>query len=299
MEQAIQAFLEHLRLERGASSHTVKAYREDLSALGAFLATTSPTGKATTSSLTTPRLRMYLASLHEQRLAKSTVARRLASTRTFLKFLCRQGVLAKDPAVGLRTPKLRRRLPGFLSIKEMEKLLDAPDPNTPLGRRDRAILETFYSTGLRVSELVGINLADLDLDGGIVTVRGKGKRERIAPLGSRAVRAIRAWLDLRGRLGNAKNFDSQAMFLNHLGARISARSVARILTRWLARAGISTAASPHTIRHSFATHLLDQGADIRSVQELLGHRSLSSTQIYTHVSSRRMREIYERAHPRA
>ncbi len=299
MDDLFQSFLDHLRLERRASPHTAKAYHEDLVALQSFLGRSAGAGSLSARDLTTLRLRAYLASLHEQGLSKRTVARRLSSLRSFLKFLRRQGVLDKNPALGLRTPKQRSQLPSVLSADEVSDLLESPDGATRLGRRDRAMLETFYSTGLRVSEIVGMNLGDFDLDAGTVTVRGKGKRERIAVIGSVAASAIRRWIEVRGRVENGRRFDRLALFLNHLGIRISTRSVARILGKHLKLAGIRTHASPHSLRHSFATHLLDRGADIRSVQELLGHRSLSTTQIYTHVSSQRMREVYEKAHPRA
>jgi integrase/recombinase XerC len=299
MEEHLQAFLDHLRLERGASAHTIKAYREDLTALRSFLTQSAGSANSSALDLATTRLRAYLADLHQQGLAKATIARRLASLRTFLKFLCREGVLRKDPSVGLRTPKKRSALPGFLSTTEIESLLEAPDTSTRLGARDRAIFETFYSTGLRVSELVGMNLADLNRESRLVVVRGKGKRERIALLGAAAIRAIEQWLEVRGQAERSRPIDRTALFLNHRGGRISPRSVARILGRHLKRAGVTTRASPHTLRHSFATHMLDRGADVRSVQELLGHRSLSSTQIYTHVTSQRMRDVYDKSHPRA
>jgi integrase/recombinase XerC len=299
MDQQVQAFLDYLRLERNASAHTLKAYAEDLLALESYLRSNIATESPSVQHCTTSRLRGYLAHLHQCGLSKRTVARRLSSLRSFLKFLRRNGYLKTNPALGLRTPKQRSPLPNVLDQKQVQQLLSAPDSLSRLGRRDRAILETFYSTGLRVSELVGIDLNDLDLTAGSVTVRGKGKRERIAVLGSVAVSAIRSWLDIRGQVDSARRVDRVAVFLNHGGGRITTRSVARILGKHLKRAGITTAASPHTMRHSFATHMLDRGADIRSVQELLGHRSLSTTQIYTHVSSQRMREVYEKAHPRA
>ena len=299
MDNHVQAFLDYLRLERNASPHTIKAYHEDLAALRDFLGRAFGSAALSARDLTTSRLRAYLAGLHDQGLSKKTVARRLSSLRSFLKFLRRQGALRKNPALGLRTPKQRSQLPSVLSTDEVEQLLESPNAATRLGCRDYAILETFYSTGLRVSELVGINLNDLDLAAGTVTVRGKGKRERIAVLGSAAISAIRRWLGIRGQVDDGLRLDRAALFLNHLGGRITTRSVARILSKHLKRAGVETPASPHSLRHSFATHLLDRGADIRSVQELLGHRSLSSTQIYTHVSSQRMREVYDKAHPRA
>jgi integrase/recombinase XerC len=299
MNEFIKGFVEHLRIERNASSHTVRAYVEDLACLQVHFKQSLGTDVPKLQDLTTSRLRAYLASLHDQGLSKKTVARRLSSLRTFLKFLCRRGELRKNPAFGLRTPKQSHRLPKVLSREEAEKLLSAPMLSSRMGCRDRAILETFYSTGLRVSELVGVNLNDIDLKEGTVIVRGKGKRERIAVLGSKAATALRNWLDHRGEVDKEQRLDRVAVFVNHRGGRISTRSIGRILAKHLARSRVTTPASPHTLRHSFATHLLDNGADIRSVQELLGHRSLTTTQIYTHVSSQRMRDVYEKAHPRA
>jgi integrase/recombinase XerC len=299
MDEHVQAFLDYLRLERNASAHTVKAYAEDLVALETFLVNNQASTKPNINDLTTIRLRGYLAHLHDLRLSKRTIARRLSSLRSFLKHLRRKGLVQKDPALGLRTPKQRSQLPSVLDQKQVEQLLSVPDVLSRLGKRDRAVLETFYSTGMRVSELVGININDVELNSGTVIVRGKGKRERIAVLGSIAVDTICDWLDVRGKVSRGSRLDRVAVFLNHLGGRISTRSVGRILAKHLKLSGITSQASPHTMRHSFATHMLDRGADIRSVQELLGHRSLSTTQIYTHVSSQRMREVYEKAHPRA
>jgi len=295
----LEAFLEHLKLERGASAHTLRAYRRDLQDLVTFLAGLSDAERLTVVELTTARLRLYLASLHQRGLSRRSIARHLASLRSFLKFLLWQGMLKRNPAVGLRTPKLSRQLPKFLTIEQTERLLAAPDASQPLGARDRAIPETLYSCGLRVSELVGLNLADLDFERRIVTVRGKGRRERIVPVGSHAIRAIRHWLKLRGQLAAGGRMDLEALFLNKNGRRISTRSVARILEKYLKQAGIAAEASPHTLRHSFATHMLERGADVRCVQELLGHASLSTTQVYTHVTAARMREVYQRSHPRA
>ncbi len=295
----IQGYLEHLRLERGASAHTLRAYRRDLQELVTFLAELSNSDRFSVAELTTARLRLYLASLHQRGLSRRSIARRLASLRSFLKFLCWHGLLKRNPAVALRSPKLSRQLPKFLTIQQTERLLAAPHPTDPLGARDRAILETLYSCGLRVSELVELNLRHLDLEQRIVTVRGKGRRERIVPLGSHAAKALRHWLRLRGQLAANGRMELEAVFLNKNGQRISARSVARILQRYLKQAGVSAEASPHTLRHSFATHMLERGADVRCVQELLGHASLSTTQVYTHVTAGRMRQVYERSHPRA
>jgi integrase/recombinase XerC len=238
-----------------------------------------------------------LAWLHEQGYAKTTVARRLAAVRSWCRFLCRQGTLAASPADGLRGPRQNRPLPHFLSEADLTRLLETPPADAPLGLRDRAILETLYSAGLRVSELTGLDVDDVDLDSGLATVRGKGKRERLALLGKPALAALRRWLAARGGLEKARG--RSAVFLNKNGTRLTSRSVGRLLEKYLALAGLDPRTSPHTLRHSFATHLLDRGADIRSVQELLGHRSLATTQIYTHVTTTRLQDSYQQAHPRA
>src|SRR5262249_50221117 len=196
-------------------------------------------------------------------------------------------------------PRQEKKLPHFVEKSDMTTLLEAPGAETPLGVRDRALLETVYSAGLRVSELTGLNLEDLDLDAGLATVRGKGKRERLAMLGPPAVEAIRAWLEARSQVAQGRGALQKAVFLNKNGTRLSTRSVGRLLEKYLAQAGLDPKTSPHTLRHSFATHLLDAGADIRSVQELLGHRNLATTQVYTHVTTQRLRDSYHKAHPRA
>jgi integrase/recombinase XerC len=249
--------------------------------------------------LTTRLLRSYIAWLSEKGYAKSTVARRLAAVRSWCRFLCRQGHLQTNPTTGLRGPRQDQKLPHFLSVEEIGKLLDAPKVDDPLGQRDRAMLETLYSAGLRVSELTGLNLEDLDLDGDLATVRGKGKRERLALLGSTAKSALKDWLNARSEMLAHRPLQPTAVFLNRRGSRLTSRSVGRLLAKYLQTAGLDPRTSPHTLRHSFATHLLDAGADIRSVQELLGHRSLTTTQIYTHVTTVRLRESYSKAHPRA
>jgi integrase/recombinase XerC len=296
MEEALAEFLRHLALERNASSHTVKSYREDLVQALDFFRTRQADQPA---RITVRLLRGYLAWLNEQGYAKATVARRLAAVRSWCRFLCRQGVLEANPASGLRGPRQDKKLPHFIQRADMTRLLEAPPGDTPLGLRDRAVLETLYSAGLRVSELTALELGDLDLDGGLATVRGKGKRERLALLGPQAVAAITAWLPLRQTLAGRRALAQQALFLNKNGTRLSTRSVGRLLEKYLKQAGMDPRTSPHTLRHSFATHLLDAGADIRSVQELLGHRSLGTTQIYTHVSTQRLSDHYRKAHPRA
>jgi len=298
MQEALAEFLHHLALEKNASAHTVKSYREDLTQAIDFFRTRlgeSPRPAQLTSRV----LRAHLAWLHEQGYAKSTVARRLAAVRSWCRFLCRQGVLESNPADGLRGPRQDKKLPHFVQRDDMLRLLAAPPADDALGLRDRAVLETLYSAGLRVSELTGLNVEDVDLDDGTALVRGKGRRERLALLGGPAADALRLWLGERGKLAARFGRAPAALFLNRNGTRLSSRSVGRMLEKYLAAAGLDPRTSPHTIRHSFATHLLDAGADIRSVQELLGHRSLSTTQIYTHVSTQRLRDSYHQAHPRA
>ncbi len=298
MEKSIPRFLRYLKVERNCSDLTIKSYREDLELLLGYL--TDSMGQIPRPSAITPLdLRTYVSALHEAGYAKSSVARRLASLRSYFRFAQREGLCDSNPAKPLRNPRRERKLPHFLSSRELGKLLSAPPRSDPMGLRDRAILETLYSAGLRVSELVGINLDDLDLSEGLVRVRGKGKRERLAPLGSFAIKAIRAWLKKRQPAKGQSRAEAGALFLNKFGKRLTTRSVARMLEKYLKLTGLDLRTSPHTLRHSFATHLLDGGADIRSVQELLGHKSLVTTQIYTHVSTAGLREAYEKAHPRA
>jgi integrase/recombinase XerC len=299
MEAALAEFLRHLALEKNASPHTVKSYREDLTQAVEFFRQRQGGTTPRTEQLTTRLLRAYLAWLHEQGYAKTTVARRLAAVRSWCRFLCRRGELSSNPADGLRGPRQDQKLPHFVSREEMARLLETPPGDTPMGLRDRALLETLYSAGLRVSELTGLNVADVDLDEGLATVRGKGRRERLALLGGPAVERLRSWLDQRRTLLGLRADRQPALFLNRHGTRLTSRSVGRLLEKYLAHAGLDPRTSPHTLRHSFATHLLDAGADIRSVQELLGHRSLGTTQIYTHVSTQRLRDSYHKAHPRA
>jgi integrase/recombinase XerC len=298
MEEALADFLRHLSLEKNASALTSKSYREDLRQALEFFARQSPP-PADPAAVTSRHLRAFLVWLHEQGYAKTTVARRLAAVRSWFRFLCRRGYLTSNPADGLRGPRREKKLPHFLPESACNELVSAPQANTPLNVRDRALLETLYSAGLRVSEATGLNLADLDLPGGVATVRGKGKRERLAFLGSGAKAALEAWLTERGVLLNQVGRKSDAVFLNKNGTRLTPRSVGRILAKYLETAGLDSRASPHSLRHSFATHLLDRGADIRSVQELLGHRSLTTTQVYTHVTTGKLHENYRKAHPRA
>jgi len=289
----IRAYLEHLRVERQSSEHTLRSYEDDLTLFLQFLEETGPCDDP--AAVDAKRLRRYSAWLAGRGYAASTVARRLASLRSFFRHLRRNGEVSADPAAALRNPKQPKRLPKLLRVEEVVKLLDTIPVGDALGRRDRAMFETLYGGGLRVSEVVGLDLGDLDLDEELVRVRGKGKRERLCPVGAMAVHWIRAHLQSR----TPRHAGEPALFLNRYGDRLTSRSVGRLLEEHLARAGVRGDASPHTLRHSFATHLLDRGADLRSVQELLGHRNLTTTQIYTHVTQERLLDVYQGAHPRA
>lgn len=298
MQLAVDRFLRYLRVEKNAADLTLKSYREDMTALTEYLSDTR--GRLPEPGEVTPlELRSYVAAMHEAGYAKTSIARRLASLRSFFRFAQREGLVTGNPAKPLRNPRPDRKLPHFLTTPDIQKLLEAPPSTTPMGLRDRAMLETAYSAGLRVSELVGLNDGDLDLEQGVVRVRGKGRKERLAPLGRFAVAALKHWLAVRTLHSRAGSGLSAPVFTNKFGKRLTTRSVARILEKWLQHTGLDSRTTPHTLRHSFATHLLDAGADIRSVQELLGHKSLVTTQIYTHVSTAGLREAYERAHPRA
>ncbi|SRR5579883_2678263 len=294
MHHSIEAFLTHLRSERQASRHTMRSYQDDLALYSSYLEEVYG-GAADPSGVDAPRLRRYSAWLAGRGYAPSTLARRLASLRSYFRFLRRRGLVSADPAVGLRNPKQSRRLPRLLRVDEVIRLLDSVPMETLAGIRDRALLETLYGGGLRVSELVGLNVEDLDLEQELVRVRGKGRRQRLCPIGRVATDCLRRWIPLR----RPRLTREPALFLNQRGTRLTARSVGRFLETYLRRAGLADTASPHTLRHSFATHLLDRGADLRSVQELLGHRKLTTTQIYCHVTQERILDIYHEAHPRA
>jgi len=299
MEQGLAEFLTHLGLEKNASDKTVKSYREDLTQALSFCREKLNKKHIDPRDWTTRLLRAFMAWLYEQDYAKSTIARRLAAVRSFGKFLCRQGVLQTNPAQSLRGPRQEKKLPHFLTVADVQKLLAAPPDTDWAGRRDRAILETLYSAGIRVSELVGLDLIDMDLNDGLITVRGKGKKERLALLGPQTVTAVSHWLDDRKDLLERERKETTAVFLNNHGGRLTTRSVGRLLVKHLCTAGLDPRTSPHTLRHSFATHMLDAGADIRGVQELLGHKSLNTTQVYTHVTTQRLQTSYNKAHPRS
>jgi integrase/recombinase XerC len=294
MQAAIASFLTYLHHERNAAELTIKSYREDLTSLAEFLgADRAP------RDLTPADLRQYVAALHDAGYAKTSVARRLASLRSFFKYAQREGLVAANPAKPLRNPRPDRKLPHFLTTADVGKLLAAPPAGDPMGLRDRAILEVMYSAGLRVSEAVGINDGDLDLTQQVVRIRGKGRKERFGHLGSHALKAIERWRKVRKLSPRESGGPHAPLFVNKFGRRLTTRSVARMLEKHLKTAGLDLRTTPHTLRHSFATHLVDNGADIRSVQELLGHKSLVTTQIYTHLSTANLRAAYERAHPRA
>ncbi len=292
----IARFKAYLEGELNASPHTVRAYMKDLHAFLSF-ARQSYGREPSVDEIDQDLLMMYLRS-RSQHCQKSTVSREITSLRSFFRYLTREGIAARNPLQDLSAPKVRRSLPRVLSLDEIGELLRTPDPRSVLGLRDRAILELLYSSGLRVSELVGLDCRDLLWDLGVVRVFGKGSRERIVPVGGPALAALRVYLERRGELRGPSG-DPDALFLNRRGGRLSSRSVARMLDRHIVRCSTRRGISPHSLRHTFATHLLDAGADLRSIQEMLGHQSLSTTQRYTHVSVGRLLEVYDRSHPRA
>jgi tyrosine recombinase XerC len=297
MQDHIHEFVAYLEVERNYSQNTVASYRTDLSDFKKFLleASDSLPSVAEIDHLT---IRGYLANLQERQLARSTVLRRLSSLRSFFRYLCTRGYLDTDPTAALATPKVRRKLPEFLDLSEVESLLLAPDTKTIIGLRDRAILELLYSTGMRVGELLSLDLSDLDRQNALVKVRGKGKKERILPVGKAAMSALSSYLARRHELEVGK--PDQAIFLSQRGNRIADRTrIRRRIGKYARDVGIRKKITPHTLRHTFATHMLNAGADLRSVQELLGHASLSTTQIYTHVTADRLKQVYQKAHPRA
>lgn len=323
----IHKFLDYLKFERRFSEHTAKCYGADLTQFGEFLKGSVESDSSDSELLSqshhhaeqatavatqvdvkidqlllsakTDSVRSYLGLLNEKQYSKATIARKLATLRSFYKFLVKRNHISSNPVVSIRTPKQEKKLPRFLEYEEVKKLLNTPPVNTWLGARDRAILETLYSTGIRVSELVALNMDDIDFLGEVVHIRGKGKKERIAPIGSSALQVIQHYMEYRNKRAQSNgNFDSKVLFVNKHGKRLSTRSVRRKMDKYLKMAGLDPDISPHTLRHSFATHMLNNGADLRSVQELLGHQSLSTTQIYTHLTTTRLKEVYENAHPR-
>ncbi|MBI4583114.1 MAG: tyrosine recombinase XerC [Planctomycetes bacterium] len=291
------AFVNYLRYERNMSPETIRAYEKDLYQFLRFFRNQEG-GKKSPGEITSLDIRDFLANLREKNYQKTTVVRKLATIRSFYKFLLKKGLVTNNPLTDIPTPKVEKRLPRFLGVEEVEKLLNAPQGNTFQAIRDRAILETLYSTGLRVSELTGLNVADIDLTGEIIKASGKGSRERMVPIGSFAMEAVKKYLEVRGTIPRHTAKDPEALFLNRFGERLSSRSIRKILDKYIRITGLDERTSPHTLRHSFATHLLNRGANLRIVQELLGHKHLSTTQIYTHVTTSNMKKAYEEAHPR-
>lgn len=300
----IDNFLVYLKVEKNASPRTVESYQKDLfHGLDFFSSLLKKEDQAITPiEIDHLKFRYYLARLRELGLARSTIARRLAAWRSFYRYLLREGLIEENPIARVLSPKLEKRLPRFLYEGEVELLVEAPDLKHPLGIRDRALLETLYAGGLRINELVMLDLWDLDLGSGHVRVMGKRARERLVPIGSQAVNALRRYIaEARPRLlANASSKKvNNALFLNRWGKRLSSRGIRKIINKYIEKVSLDRKVSPHTLRHSFATHLLNAGADLRLVQELLGHTRLSSTQIYTHVTGERLKQVYRKAHPRA
>jgi integrase/recombinase XerC len=289
MQRYIDKFINYLKIEKNASKHTITNYSIDLAAFSLFL------GEKDVSAVDHLALRRFLAEMRAKNYSKRTVARKLASLRSFFKFLYREGYIKSNPITAISSPKLDKKLPKFLDVAKMTKLILAPDTKTESGLRDRAILESLYSTGIRVSELVGLDVSDVDFISGVIKVLGKGSKERMVPIGDEAIAALRKYLGKRSK--SVK--DKEAVFLNNHGRRLTDRSVRRVIDKYIHSCSIEEKISPHSLRHSFATHLLDKGADLRSVQELLGHMNLSTTQIYTHVTMERLKSVYDKAHPRA
>ncbi|XZE19217.1 tyrosine recombinase XerC [Pirellulaceae bacterium SH449] len=297
MHSEIAQFLRFLDVERNSSDLTIKSYREDLMDMADFL-TDERSKQLAPREVTPTDLRGYVAALHEAGYARTSISRKLASLRSFFKFAIRQGFADNNPAQPLRNPRGQRSLPHFLTAEEVDQLLNAPNSSDAAGLRDKAILEVMYSAGLRVSEVVGMNDRDIDFSEGVVRIRGKGRKERLGALGRYAIRALKAYIPVR-LVKETANQKEQPTFTNKFGQRLTTRSVARMLEKYILQCGLDTRTTPHTLRHSFATHLLDRGADIRSVQEMLGHKSLATTQIYTHVSTANIKKAYINAHPRA
>jgi integrase/recombinase XerC len=292
----IGAFLNYLTYERNVSQNTVEAYRDDLESFVSFLSNdylTMARDQIDLRGLDNLAIRAYLAHLARRRLARSSIARHLSALRSFFRYLMREGIVDANPARTVATPRREKHLPAVLQPAEASALIEQPEGDAPLVTRDRAFLELMYASGLRISELVGIDLDDLELRARLVKVHGKGSKERIVPFGSKAEAALRAWLAVR-----EAEPDEQAVFVNYRGERISARSVRRLFDRYARGASLKAGVSPHTMRHSFATHLLNAGADLRAIQELLGHASLSTTQKYTHLNDWQLIEVYRKAHPR-
>jgi len=305
MQQLVEQFLEHLRYERNVSAHTLRNYRIDLEQFLAHLAGPESNKKRATPSVEEIdhlTIREWLASLHSAQKSKSSVARKLAALRTFFQFLVREGLLELNPAKLVSTPRQEKKLPNHLSVEEAVRFIESPNTQTDLGKRDRAMLELMYATGVRVAELTTMNLGDIDFRSQLIRVTGKRRKQRVVPFGDPAGEALRSYLKIREKfLFNApvSTRDEEALFLNYQGTRITTRSVGRMVDKYIRLCAGMHNISPHALRHSFATHLLDSGADLRDIQELLGHARLSTTQVYTHVSMEKLIEVYDKAHPKA
>lgn len=287
MDRYIDKFIKYLEIEKNVSDHTLINYATDLRDFADF---NQDRGLDEIDHLT---LRKYLAFLRQKNYSRRTIARKLSTLRSFFRFLCQERYIKVDPTTGLFTPKLEKKLPVFLTEEKMFKLLETPPTDTLAGLRDRAILETFYSTGIRISELVGLNTDSVDFIGAAIKVRGKGKKERVLPIGEKALNVIRMYLAER------KSRQREPLFLNRRGTRLTQRGVRKMVSKYIKQIALQEKVSPHVFRHTFATHLLDRGADLRAVQELLGHVSLSTTQVYTHLTTQRLKDIYDKTHPRA
>jgi integrase/recombinase XerC len=299
LKDHLREFLDYLRLNRNASDHTVEAYDSDISQLLAFAAAQlkKPRTAIEPDDVDLGMIRRFMGELHRQGQSRASVARKLSALRTFVKFLRREGWIESDPAALTVSPRREIKIPAHLSVDEMARLLEMPDTADPLGRRDRAILEFFYASGLRLSELVGLDLEDVNLSGRIVRVLGKGAKERLVPFNESTRQALRVWLPDRALVCGGKRVD--ALFVNFRGTRLTGRSVQRLVAKYVTACSTRFGISPHALRHSFATHLLERGADLRTIQELLGHVQLSTTQRYTHVNAAQLLEVYRKAHPRA
>ena len=303
LEDFLRQFLEHLRYERNVSTHTLRNYSSDLEQFREHLAKIGAT-KIKVNEIDHLTIREWMASLHSLNKKKTSIARKLASLRTFFQFLVREGVLENNPAKLVATPRIERKLPNHLSMEDAVRFIETPDLETDLGKRDRAILEFLYATGVRVGELVNLNMKDIDFREKLVRVTGKRKKQRILPFGEPSLHALMYYLNEARPvfLNNCppSERDENVVFLNYQGTRITTRSVGRMIDKYIKIcAEINRDISPHSLRHSFATHLLDSGADLRDIQELLGHARLSTTQIYTHVSMEKLIEVYDKAHPKA
>ena len=300
MTSQLETFIEYLRLNRNTSVHTSAAYQSDLRQLIEFTAghLDKPVKRLRPGDLDLAVIRAYMAELHRRGQSRASVTRKLSALRTFVRYLRREGWIDTDPAALAQSPRREHKVPAHLSMDEMTRLLDAPDASTPLGRRDRAILELFYASGLRLSELVGLNMEDVNLRSRVVRVMGKGSKERLVPFNTSAQNALRAWYSDRASLVSAR-IKGDPVFINARGGRLTGRSVQRLVARYVSGCSTRFGISPHALRHSCASHLLQRGADLRAIQELLGHVQLSTTQRYTHINATQLLEVYRKSHPRA